>query len=247
MKTAALAVALLCAAGCGTPAETGLKYTIRMEAKPGAVPATPVDPALSLIGSQVLEMMVPGGSLVISVITGQRGTRLGITKAHDGLPPGAMVLQTADGSIFGIESSSRTYWKIPPADAGGIQASTQRTGAFSILNGERVERVTFRLDSPAGNAAAGAPPKIVIEGEAWIAERFKKYTGTKGAAVPGGLALFQLADLGLSMRQILRSPMFAGQEIEATVISVAEENLPASFFEIPAGYTEVAMPGASGS
>ena len=246
MKIAAVVTALVCATACGTPAETGLKFTLRMDVKSGAVPATPVDPTLSAIGTQVLETMVPGGSLVINVIAGQRGTRLGLSKAQDGLPPGTMVLQTPDGSIFGVAGSSRTYWKMTPADAGGIQTSIQRTGAFSTLNGERVERVTFRLDVPAGSAATGAPSLVVIEGEAWIAERFRKYTAEKGAA-PGGLALFQLADLGLSMRQILRSSMFSGQEIEATVISLAEEDVPAGFFEIPAGYTETTTAGASGS
>jgi hypothetical protein len=115
------------------------------------------------------------------------------------------------------------------------------------LNSERVERVTFRLDLPAGNATTGTPSQVVIEGEAWIAGRFRKYTANRGAATPGGLALFQLAELGLSMRQILRSSMFSGREIEATVISVAEESVPTGYFEIPAGYKETAAAGGSGS
>ena len=246
MKAMAL-VAILLSAACGTPAATDLSYTLRMDVRDGAVPATPVDPALEAIGARVLEMMVPGGSVVINVITGPRGTRLGVSKAMSGLPAGSMMLQRPDGSIVGIDPASQTYWKSPPADTGGIQANTHPTGSFTTLNDERVERVTFRMDFPALEDANPASPQVVIEGEAWIASRFKKYTAVRGAVPATGLGLFQLADLGLSMRQIMRSPMFSGREIEATVTRVSETRADASLFEIPAGYREVAMPGASGS
>lgn len=245
MKALAIAALLVCAA-CGDPAPTDLSYTLRMEVRDGPLPATPVDPALAAIGAQVLEMMVPGGSVVINVITGPRGTRLGVSKALSGLPPGAMMLQRPDGTIVSIDPASKTYWKSPAANTEGISANTQPTGALTTLNDEQVERVTFRMDFPAVEGANPAAPPVAIEGEAWIARRFKKYTAVHGKAA-GGLGLFQLADLGLSMRQVMRSPMFSGREIEATVVKVGEMRADASTFEIPAGYTEVTMAGASGS
>ena len=246
MKAAALVAILLCAA-CGTPAPTELSYTLRMDVRDGPIAATPVDPALAAMGAEVLEMMVPGGSVVINVITGPRGTRLGVSKAISGLPAGAMMLHRPDGSIVTLDPASRTYWKSPSADTGGGQANTKPTGSFTTLNDERVERVTFRMGFPSVDGANPASAQAVVEGEAWIASRFKKYTAVRSAAPAGGLGLFQLADLGLSMRQIMRSPMFSGREIEANVIRLREERADASLFEIPAGYKEVGMPAASGS
>jgi hypothetical protein len=44
--------------------------------------------------------------------------------------------------------------------------------------------------------------------------------------------------------------MLAGYEMETTVTSVSEESLPASLFDVPDGYTQVAaptgMPGMGG-
>jgi hypothetical protein len=160
-----------------------------------------------------------------------------------GLPASGAVLQRPDGAVVGIDRDAKTYWVSPPVDAAGIQAKTQRTGEFSTIRGERVERITFRIDLQVGPATEGTQ-RLAIEGEAWVAERLKKYL-VKGAA-PGGLGALQLADLGLSLRQILRSPMFAGREIEADVVALEEQNSPASMFEIPADYKEVKMSAAGG-
>jgi hypothetical protein len=42
------------------------------------------------------------------------------------------------------------------------------------------------------------------------------------------------------MRSILRSEVFAGQQIESVVTDLVETTVPASAFEVPAGFTEVA-------
>ncbi len=237
MRGLSIIAMLLCVA-CGEPQPTDLSYTLRMQVRDGAVPATPVEPALAAIGAEVLEMMVPGGSMVINVITGPRGTRFGVSKPVSGLPAGSMMLERPDGTAVTIDPASKTYWKGPHANTAGTRANTQSTGSFTTMNDVPVERVTFRMDFPAMDGVGSGQ---LIEGEAWIAGRLKKYTAVRGTA-PSTLGLFQLADLGLSMRQIMRSPMFSGREIEATVIKVSEMRADASIFEIPAGYTEVAMP-----
>ena len=241
-----IAVALFVAASAAS-VQAELKYTLKMSVKTSAGPSQPADPTLASIGGIVMEMIVPGGSSEITVLSGERGTRLEASKGLVGLPQGAVVLQRPDGSIVGIDHASKTFWKSGSADIAGIQATNKRTGEFSTVAGERVERVTFRIELPLGDAlkASGLPP-IVIDGDAWVAERFRKYTVIKGAKAPGALGLIQLAELGLSMRQVMRSRMFGDKEIESVVTNVSEDPAPASMFEIPAGYKEVPGPGKIG-
>jgi hypothetical protein len=238
------AVVTLIMAGLA-PLHAELKYTLRMDVKKStaAKPGKP-DPALAGLGTMVVEMLLPGGSVELGVITGERGTRIEPNKAFSGLPAGSVVLVRPDGSIVGFDPAARTFWKSPAPDAGGIQARTRRTGEFSTLLGERVERVTFQIDVPLGGS--GKAPPIALEGEAWVAERFKKYSAAKFSGMTGALALFQLADLGLSMRQLVRGQILGDREIEAIVSKVAEEAVAASLFDVPAGFKEVPGPGKIG-
>lgn len=246
MRAVAIVAVLVCAA-CGGAAPTDLSYTLRMDVRDGPVAATPVDPALAAVGEQTLERLVPGGSVVINVIAGPRGARLGMSKAVSGLPAGSMMLQRADGAVVIIDPKSKTYWDSPSEITAGTSADRQVTGVMSTVAGEQVERVTFRMNPPAVDVNPLSRPGM-IEGEAWVARRFKKYTeAQRPVTTEGGLILFQLADLGLSMRQIMRSPMFSGREIEATVTRLSETRAESSVFEIPAGYTEVPRPGGGGS
>ena len=238
-----IAVALFVAASAAS-LQAELRYTLRMQLKPSTVPAAAPDPNLAAIGGLVMEMIVPGGSSEITVITGERGTRIEANKGLIGMPKGGVMLQRPDGSIVGIDHASKTYWKSGVPDMAGIQATSKRTGEVSTMAGEKVERVTFRIELPLGEAMKSISP-IVIEGDAWVAERFKKYTVVKGVK-PGALGLFQLADLGLSLRQIMRSRMFGDKEIESVATDVREDPAPASLFEIPAGYKEVPGPGKIG-
>ena len=230
---------------CGASVQAELKYTMRMQLKPSTAPAATADPSLTAIGGLVMDMIVPGGSSEITVLMGDRGTRLEASKGLAGMPQGAVVLQRPDGSIVGIDHASKTYWKSASADLAGIKATTKRTGEYSTIGAEKVERVTFRIELPLGEAMKSISP-IVIDGDAWVAERFKQYTATKTGKAPGALGLFQLADLGLSLRQVMRSRMFGDKEIESLVSNISEDAAPASLFEIPPGYKEVAGPGKIG-
>lgn len=240
-----IAAALVIVSATAT-ANAELKYTLRMELKKSAT-ATPADPALAGLGGVVTEMILPGGSMELSVVAGEQGVRIESNKPMAGLPPGAYMLQRPDGSMLGVDPTTKTFWKSPSADVGGIQAKTTRTGEFSNVGGERVERVSFQIELPMGgpSTASGVAP-LVIEGDAWVADRFKKYTAAGGKRAQGALALFQLADLGLSMRQVMRSRIFGGQEIEAVVSNVSEAPAPASLFAVPAGFKEVPGPGRIG-
>ena len=246
MKIRTLAtVAILTLAGVA-PLHAELKYTLRMEVKKStAKPAATADPALAGLGMMVVDMLLPGGSVELAVITGERGTRIEPSKAFAGLPAGSVVLVRPDGSIVGFDPATKTFWKSPPPDAGGFQAKTRRTGEFSTLAGERVERVSFQINLPLGSAVKTTSP-ITLEGDAWVAERFKKYSSAKFSGMTGALSLFQLADLGLSLRQVIRGQILGDREIEALVSKVAEEAVAASLFDVPAGFKEVPGPGKIG-
>ena len=223
-----------------------LKYTMRMQLKPASAPAGAGNEALAAIGAQVIEMMVPGGSADMTVLTGDRGTRVEANKARVGMPLGSVMLQRPDGSIVVLVPAARTYWKVGAADMGAIKATTKRTGEYSTISGERVERVTFRFEVPIGADAtsAGVPP-IAIEGDAWIAEKYRRYTAVTAKTAPG-LGLAELAQMGLSIRQVMRSPIFGDKEIESVVTRIVEEAAPAALFQVPADYKEVPAPGRSG-
>ena len=245
MKARVLTAAILIAIGAA-PLHAELKYTLRMDVKKSTAPkpAKP-DPNLAALGVLVVDMILPGGSVELNVLTGERGTRLEANKSLAGVPAGAAVLVRPDGSMIGIDPTSKTYWRMPASETGAISAKTRRTGDFSTVGGERVERVTFQFDLPLGGAVK-TPSPIVLDGEAWVAERFKKYTSAKFSGMTGALSLFQLADLGLSMRQVIRGSIFGEREIEVMVSNVSEAPAAASLFEVPAGFKEVAGPGKIG-
>ncbi|HSG01323.1 MAG TPA: hypothetical protein VLA20_09335, partial [Vicinamibacterales bacterium] len=84
--------------------------------------------------------------------------------------------------------------------------------------------------------------------ENWTAEAYRAY-GTqmiRGNPAMSALGLAEIADIGFAMRQIVRSPMLGGYEMETNVTSVTEVTPPAGFFEIPDGYREVAPPAGLG-
>lgn len=249
MMRRTLAIVMLTGAlGCSRAADE-VRYTLRMELKPSAAPAEPADPRLASIGALVTEMMVPGGSVEMTVTMGAHGTRVEANKPLAGLPEGAAMLQRPDGSVVVLNAAEKTYWTAPPAEAADITAEVKRTGEFSTVAGERAERVTFRFSVPAAPeaASAGLPP-LTIEGDAWVADRFKSFTAVtaKAGASPSGLAIRQLAELGLSVKQVMRSAMFGGQQIESIVTAIDERPATPALFEIPAGFREVPPPGRVG-
>ena len=86
------------------PLSAELKYTVRMELKKSATPAS-TDPMMSMIGGVVTQMMVPGGSVESTFTVGDRGIRIEWNKAMPGIPAGSVMLQKPDGTaVAGLGS-----------------------------------------------------------------------------------------------------------------------------------------------
>jgi len=152
----------------------------------------------------------------------------------------------------------QTYFKSSMPDvsalaAGGMKptVTVSRSGEFSTLLGQRVERVLLDLRMPLpippealSQLPPGFPTEVVMSMENWTAEAYKAY-GTqmiRGNPMMAALGLAEIADVGFAIRQIVRTPMLAGYEMETNVLSLTEVTPPAGFFDVPAGYREVPAP-----
>ena len=253
IKNALLAAVL--AAVCVAPLSAELKYTVRMELKKSATPAK-ADPRMEMIGGVVTQMMVPGGSIESTFTIGDRGIRVEWNKPMPGIPAGAVMLQRPDGTAVVIDPAAKTFYKLPVDQLAqlqsGINVTLTKTADTAVISGKKTEKYTFRITMPLpgitpGQAPAGIPAEIALEGDAFIAAEYKAYTAkTAKMAGLGGFGLERLAAEGLSMRQVLRSSLFGAEEIESSVTTVAEVTVPASLFAVPAGFKEVPPPGIGG-
>lgn len=247
----AVAALLLVAAA---PLGAELKFTTRLQVRDAAAPP-PVDPTLTVLGTRLIDAMLPGGSLETVTLIGDRGVRVEWNKALPGIPAGAILLGRPDGSVVMINPAEKTYWRMSAAAVKGTvggpepTVTTKKTGQTSDVLGVPCERVTYemRLPMPAQpntQLPAGAPAELMLSGESCIAGQYKRYAALM-ARVPGLTSLGgeKLAEDGLVLTQITRSPMFGAREMESKVTAIAEESAPASLFEIPAGYKEVPAPG----
>jgi hypothetical protein len=204
------------------------------------------------------EMIVPAGGLEVSIVEGARGSRVEYNKAYLVMPAGAVTLLRPDGSMVVLSPADKTYWKLP-ADASALppgmtpKVTTKRTGEFADVAGVRSERVTIdlRIAIPVPDGVQlppGMPTELVMTGDMWITDRFKAANKSAGMAM-GGLGQFGLDKVlngGMPMRSVMRSPLFAGKEIETVVTKIGEEPAAASLFEIPADYKEVPAPTGMG-
>jgi len=129
---------------------------------------------------------------------------------------------------------------------GQVKATVARTGEFATVAGVRAERakLDIRMPLPVPPGMTGFPTELSISGEAWLAEQYKKYAAVSKtmASTMGAMGLEQMMAIGLPVRSIMRSELFAGKEVESIVTAIAEVTVPASTFEIPAGFTEVPAP-----
>jgi hypothetical protein len=242
--------AALALSACARP-PLHLKYVSRMEMQPSTAPV-PGDPILESIGRSVGQMMLPGGSIQMTTIVGEYGIRLEWDRALPGIPAGAaMIYNAADGSSVVINPAQKTYWRLPPSALADLfpaeakpQVTSTKTNEKATIAGVPAEHMTFQirmpLPAPPGQPRPeGMPAELTISGEAWVAEQYGKYLG--GASkLPAlnALGMDALAQHGLQMRQILRSPVFGSQQLETLVTSVSEERVSADLFKVPAGYTE---------
>jgi len=233
------------------PLGAELKYTMKTEARPSSVQATtPPNPLLTMLSGMVVGAIAPPGGLETTVIVGERGARMEYNKAYTLVPAGGVMIIGPDGSIIVTNPAAKTFWKVPRPDAaaGAGRAPTvsmKPTGEFASIVGVRAERsaVEIRVSLPVPAGMPGVPTELVMTGDAWLAEQYKKYSVlSAGLFAMGSVGMDKMASSGLMMRSIMRSDLFGGQEIESVVTSIGEVTVPASLFQVPEGYTETQPP-----
>jgi hypothetical protein len=248
--TAAVLTVLLAA-----PLSAELKYTMHIEAKPStAAPSAPANPMMEMIGAIVASTMAPQGGLELTVTVGNRGTRVEYAQAYMIVPAGGVTLLTPAGEMIVLDPSKRTFWKMSKPDlsslpGGGPTVTIKRTGQTETIGGIRAERAALEIHMPLPMSAGsqvppGMPADIAMTGEVWLAPQYKQYAKTAAGLVGGVnvLGVDTIANEGFMMRSILRGELLGNRQIESTVTNVAEVAVPASLFEIPAGFTEVPPP-----
>ena len=256
----AITVCALLAAGACSQAPVHLQYKSRMQMQPSTAGASS-DPVLEAIGRSVGDMVLPGGSVEMTTTVGEYGIRLEWDRALPGIPAGAaMIYNAADGTSVVINPESKTFWRVPASAVADLfpteakpQVTTAKTGEKETIAGVPSERMTFEirmpLPAPPGQPRPpGMPAEVTMSGEAWVAPQYTRYLGA-AAKLPAmnALGMDTLAQHGLQMRQILRSPVFGARQLETLVTSVSETRVPQDRFQIPAGFTETAPVGAAGS
>lgn len=237
-----------------SPAAAELRYTTHIETRK-AEAAQPVDPMMGMIGA-MLASRFPSGDMKMTV--GDGGTRVEFVNALGPVPAGGVMLMRTGSTVI-LNPVERTYWTarapaplLPGSAAPAV--TTKRTGEFETVAGLRTERVAFGLSMnlplPAGvQLPPGFPTTFTMDGDMWVADQFKAYASSLNAIANTlfpGIGIGGLAQEGLVVRQVTRSPMFGGNEMVFSVSEVMEGPVTADLFQIPAGYTEVPVPGPPG-
>lgn len=257
-------VTLLWCALVAVPLRADLKYTTHTEMKPatGPAPATPANPLVAMIGGQMVQQMLPGGPADTIYTIGANGMRTEFVKGGmSGSPEGTVMLTMANGDVIQLNSKDKTYWRSTTTQMSAMMQSmgmqpevTVKPGTETMtVAGVRAKRsdftITIPLPIPAELRAQlppGMPTAISMNGEVWAATApYEKYLSVLSKAGPlmAGMGMSnKLIEAGITMRQITRSDLFGGQQLEMVVTQIGEETVPASLFAIPADYKEVPSP-----
>ena len=133
-------------------------------------------------------------------------------------------------------------------------STVKRTGKIETVTGLKCEVVTFdwKMDLPIPEAArASLPPDfpaaITMNGDTCLTtDQFKKYVDLQAKSQLGdmmsAMGLKEVTQGGIALRHTIR---FGAMELQSLVTQIGEEDVPASAFEIPAGYKEVPAPGGT--
>jgi len=253
-------VALCLAASVSATLRAELKYTVHMEVKKAEVPAgQPANPLIAMMGDSMIREMLPAGGADLVHSIGEKGSRVEYLQPAMGQPAGAVSISLPDGAVFMLNPKDQTYWKTT-ADATAAMmktagmaptATVKRTGTFESVAGLKCELVTFdwKMDLPIPEAArASLPPDfpmaITMNGNTCLTtDQFKRYADLAAKSQIGNimstLGLKEALQGGIALRQIVQ---IGGIELQSVVTSIGEQDVPASAFEIPAGYKEVPSP-----
>jgi hypothetical protein len=251
------------------PLSAELKYTSRMSAKVVEGATAGNDMMAAMVGPMMLQMFGGEEGVEMTVTVNEDGRmRTDYAAGFVGMPAGAVVLMQADGTSLGYDATAGTWWKM--GDAGNNpemaammaqmkpDVTTKRTGEFATVAGLRAERVstvmTMPIPMPEGldqlppQVLAMIPTEIRVDGDMWIADAHAKYAKAMAKAMAQspmaamGFDKLMSALDGFSVRQVMRMSMLAGYELETLVSRVAEEDVPDSVFDVPAGLKEIPMP-----
>lgn len=234
------------------PLRADLKYTMQVEARPSTVQSdAPVNPLFAMVGGFVLSMIAPPGGIEMTTIVGTNGARIEYSKAYTMVPAGGALLVSPDGTVTVVDPATKTYWKTTRTDAAAATASMNAqvsitpTGSADTIAGVRAERsaiaIKVALPVASGMQMPGMPTELAVTGDVWLTDKYKNYSPMT-AGIAGGLNALgfdKMSAAGFPMRTIMRSDLFAGQEIVSVVTSLGEVTVPASTFQVPAGYKEV--------
>jgi hypothetical protein len=253
-------IALCLAASISARLSAELKYTIHMESKkPEGKMPPPANPLLAMMGDALVKQVLPEGTADIVYVLGDKGARIETVNAAMGQAAGTVTLSQPDGSLIVMNPKDQTYWKASIESATALiqgagvkpEATSTRSGEFETVAGVRCERVPFtvKVDIPIPEAAraslgAGFPASIDMAGDSCVTtDEFQKYADVAAKTQVRGMltamGLDKMSQGGIVLRQSLR---IAGVEMLSTVTKIAEEAVPASDFEIPAGYKEIPAP-----
>lgn len=259
MVTKLLAVlAVLACSGAELGAE--LKVISKVEVRKTAT-SEPPNPLLAMIGGAVARQVEQMNGAQTTTTIGTGVIRTEADRAIGAVPLGTVVIMRSDGSMVGVNHADKTFFRSSAPDLARLAPelkptiSVNRTGEFSAMLGHRVERVLvdLRIALPIPPEAMtqlppGFPTHIDMTMENWTADAYKTYGAQmiRGNPALSALGMAELADIGFAMRQIVRSALLGGFEMETTVTSVGEVTPPAGFFEVPEGFKEVPPPGGLG-
>jgi len=259
-----LSVALALVAAIAAPLRADLKYTTHSELKPATVTdPQPVNPVLAMLGGPITQQLLPSGSADTVYIVTEKGMRTEYVKGGmNNQPEGTILLAMVNGDLIGLNTKDKTYWKSTiqavanVLQSAGIQPDVKVTPSSeaTTIAGVPATRSNFDVNIPLpipeqmrAQLPPGMPTAISLSGEIWYAastSAFAKYVGVAsrlGQAL-AGMGLGKLFGGGIVMRQVMRSQVFNGKQLETEVTKIGEEAAPADAFDIPADYKEVPSP-----
>jgi hypothetical protein len=255
-----LLTALVFAVVTVAPVSADLTYVTKMTARPSTVPVPPPsNPMYTMLGGVIITRLVPPGGIQMTATIGERGARIEFDQAYLIMPAGTALVIRPDGSGVVIDPAAKTFWKVAkmtPGVLGGALAPEVQltpTGDTETIAGTPAVKSTVAIRvalpaGPGGATMAGLPSDIRLSGEIWLAEAYARYAPLIPVMASGlaALGIDMREARGFPMRTVMRSELFAGQQVESVVTSLRELTAPADAFEVPAGFTEVPQPPVPG-
>jgi len=236
------------------PLSADVKYTMHMEARMAANAAN--DPMAQMAGPMMMQMF-PAGGIDQIVIAGEHGVRSEQQQAFATVKAGTVTLMKADGSMFMLDPSSKTYWKQPvmTAEAAGMLAGMKpefkvvKRGEYETINGMKAEHLVLSMTMSIpgvdpSQLPPGMSPDITMAYEAWMTDAVKMPKGatTLAASAMKQFGMGDVKELN-DGRMLLKGVMTTfGVEIVMTASGFSNEAVAADLFEIPKDFKEVPSP-----